>query len=85
MLSYSGPPLKIKNLMYPEIIKVMVSLEQFLHSEEDKSKQCKNYPTENFESYKNCDEDFVYKSITKKYNIVPFWATNNLTEVTSRK
>ena len=63
----------------------MVSLEQFLDSEDDASKQCQNYPDKNFESYKECDEDFVYKIVTNKYNVVPFWATNNLTEVTSRK
>ena len=60
ILSYSGPPLQIKNLFDAEVLKVMISLEQFIDSEEDASKQ--NYPNENYETYKDCDEEYVYKN-----------------------
>ena len=36
-----------------------VKFNQNTFSENDKSKKCRNYPTEDFNSYKDCDDNFV--------------------------
>ena len=43
---------------------------------------CQNYPYQNFSTYGECDIDFVYKEYVNKYELMPFWVTNNMTEVT---
>ena len=60
----------------------MISVSQNIYSEKDKETFCRNYPTSQWINYRQCDEDFVHQEM-KKRNIVPFWATNNMSEVTS--
>ena len=48
----------------------------------DPDKNCKNYPYNNFSSYRECDEDFVYKEHLNRFKIFPFWVTENMQEVT---
>ena len=48
----------------------------------DPDKNCKNYPYNNFSSYRECDEDYVYNEYLNRYKILPFWVTNNIREVT---
>ena len=43
---------------------------------------CENYPNEFFLSYKECDEEFVYRKMKTTYKIMPFWAAKTLDEVT---
>ena len=50
--------------------------------EMDPGVSCKNYPTEKFSSYQDCDESFVYNLMKNKYKIMPFWAARKLDEVT---
>ena len=50
----------------------------------DPDKDCENYPHGGFSTYIECDEDFVYKEVSK-LKIMPFWATNNMEEVTKLK
>ena len=47
-------------------------------------KKCRNYPNEDFKSYRECDEDFVYKEMKNKYQLMPFWAANDFNEVSSK-
>ena len=60
----------------------MFSISQFKDSDLDPDKNCKNYPFNNFSSYRECDEDFVYKVHLKKYKTMPFWVTDNIQDVT---
>ena len=43
---------------------------------------CRNYPTEDFETFRDCDAQFVRREVDKM-GVVPFWATQDLTEVTN--
>ena len=49
--------------------------------EEDKSKNCVEYPHGKHDTYNDCDEDFVVSNLPP--DLVPIWVTNNTKEVTS--
>ena len=83
LLSYSGPTESLdlgESILYKEI----VSISQNIFSEKDKMKKCRNYPNEDYESYRQCDEQFVYKDMKTKYQLMPFWATHEMDEVSSQ-
>ena len=61
------------------------SISQFNDTENDPKKKCKNYPNEEFKSYRECDEHFVYNYLKDKLNVTPFWATYDMKEVTAIK
>ena len=42
----------------------------------DKSKSCVTYPHGKYETYGDCDEDFVVSSLP--HGLVPIWSTDNL-------
>ena len=46
-------------------------------------KDCRNYPTEKFLNYRECDIDFVYNEMKDKYKIMPFWAAKTLNDITN--
>ena len=52
--------------------------------EHDPSKSCRNYPNQRFESYNHFDKDFTLNTLAKHYGpgFVPFWATDDLDNVT---
>ena len=81
LLSYSGPVIENRDLIEPILYKEIVSISQNLFSERDTLKKCRNYPNEDYESYRECDEHFVYQEMRSKYNLMPFWAANKLNEV----
>ena len=81
-LSYEGPLIRNKDLSNSVSVKTIFRLEQTLDSEEDEKKKCKNYPTEEFESYDDCDRSFIRNKMKNEFNITPFWTTDNLEEVT---
>ena len=58
------------------------SMSQTIDSEQDKDKNCKNYPIETFKSFGECDDLYV-KTQVESFNVMPFWATKNLSSVTS--
>ena len=60
----------------------IIRISQDISTDEDPESQCINYPDQEFLSYKDCDNRYVYKEMKEKLNIVPFWATNQLDEVT---
>ena len=43
-----------------------------------------DYPNEQFSSYRECDENYVYNKVVKNYNMMPFWAAKNIDEITHR-
>lgn len=46
-----------------------------------KAKLCRNYPTEEFESYGSCDRAFLQDECSK-LGVMPFWATDDMKKVT---
>ena len=90
ILSYSGPDLESKNLSIGKDIKAVISLSQIKDLEEDTEKKCKNYPisgfenmNKTFEDYNACDLEFAYQKLKSVYQLTPFWATYNMSEVTA--
>ena len=51
-----------------------VVLDQTRFLEKDKSKNCVDYPTEEFEDYQSCDDSFQREFIRKHSPYKPFWA-----------
>ena len=63
----------------------ILKISQTLDSDKDRDKNCSNYPTANYFSYKKCDEEFVHSIVYSKYGFVPFWSTNNLQNVSMQR
>lgn len=63
---------------------LVVRLSQNRFVEGDKSENCKIYPNKEFESYNDCDKEFIRRVLsTYSPAFVPVWATDNMTEVTT--
>jgi hypothetical protein len=61
-----------------------VELDQDINHELDTSKNCSNYPTERYNSYYQCDMEYVKAEIGKIFpTLLPIWGTDNMDEVTS--
>ena len=74
-----------KNAPYGTYDDYILELKQDRYVENDPSKNCKNYPTRKHKSYNVCDREFVRRTLTKHFGseFVPFWATDDLDNVTS--
>lgn len=79
----TGQTIKVdKNLLWKSY---MVEISQRVYVEEGPSKRCKNYPTAEFSSYKDCDDSFVSGIITREVpGLVPIWQNDNLEKVSTR-
>jgi hypothetical protein len=64
----------------------VVQIDENVFVENDPSKNCQNYPNNQFETYKQCDEDFIAKTLRTNFGpkFLPIWATN-LTDVSYTK
>ena len=83
MLSYVGPNIGNPNLNESKSFRFAIKLEQFIDSERDVSKNCRNYPTEEYSSFAECDEKFVQQQFLEHFGeIKPFWVTDNISDVT---
>ena len=51
------------------------------YSPEDPANPCVNYPTEQYESYADCDDHFIKRSLPSGFR--PFWAVDNISEATN--
>ena len=60
-----------------------VKLKRNVHMAEDPGKNCVDYPNKGFESYNECDDQFLVKALPAE--IVPVWATDNKSLVTRFK
>ena len=80
--TYNGANMEF-DLRNPMNRKYFISMKQNIHLEMESGINCKNYPFGEFSSYRGCDEDFVYNEMKIKHKLMPFWATNNLDEVTN--
>ena len=52
--------------------KYAVEISKNVYLEEDKSKNCQNYPNPDFGSYKECDEQYM-RDICNSFNLAPIW------------
>ena len=75
-LNHHGPPL-IVNLKENVLLSFTSELKQEVFVEEDKSKDCRNYPNSNHSSYNECDREYVREKISAFIgpNFTPLWAT----------
>ena len=58
----------------------MISQEEY--SPEDPANPCVNYPTEEYESYADCDDQFVRKFLPP--GLKPFRTVDNMSEATNK-
>ena len=86
-LAYEGPLIKISDLIAEshKQIQVIVRLSQNIKTEEDPESQCKNYPYENFINYLECDQTYLQNLLQQEIGITPFWATEDLENVTTMR
>ena len=63
-----------------------LEIEQEIFDEKDDKIGCKNYPTELFSSYYDCDKNYTQKWMEKHLsNLVPVWASKSINETTIHK
>ena len=80
-----GSQMLIQNLNLEDKKRYYLSISQIRNLEMDPGVSCKNYPTDKFSSYQDCDESFVYNLMKNDYKIMPFWAARKLDEVTESR
>ena len=64
----------------------IVKIKKNVFVEEDLTKNCRNYPNQDFVSYKECDFQYMknrVKEMTPKLDLIPPWLTDDLDHVTS--
>ena len=81
--SYSGTRITIPNLLERKLIRIGLKMSQIIDSAEDPNKDCKNYPDEKYSSYRSCDESMVYNDFKHSYGFMPFYAANQIEEVSN--
>ena len=83
--SYDGPSVEVSDLIEEsgKQIEIIVKLSQNIKAEKDEESKCKNYPSETFLNFNECDQKFVKNLLQDKLNITPFWATELLDNVTT--
>ena len=64
-----------------KLAKYVLKIDQNVFVEEDTSKNCRNYPNEDFKSYAACDDHFM-KTLCDKAGLHPIWLKDNISEVT---
>ena len=75
--SYSGQLLEIRDLDQPQIIRSSIKISLTLFSEKDPFNSCQQYPSEEFESFGECDNFHASKYIFEHYGLIPFWTIGN--------
>ena len=83
-MDYEGEHIEI-DMGKTGCIDYYLTLSQTIAIENDKGKACTNYPTQDFTSYRDCDEQFVYDEMKHTYNLMPFWAAKKIDEITELK
>mgnify|MGYP001158889063 CR=1 FL=1 len=65
----------------------IVKIKESVFVEEDSSQTCRNYPTSEFASFTECDNQYVRRRIDQfapGLNLTPVWTTDNLDMVTTQ-
>ena len=81
--AYDGPPLVLNNGQSKLYQEYFLTLSQQINLEIDSGINCLDYPSKEFQSYRDCDEDYIYNQMKHTYKIMPFWAAKTFDEVTS--
>ena len=76
--AYDGPLLVLNHGQSKIYQEYFVTLSQRINLETDSGINCLNYPSKEFQSYRDCDEDYVYNQMKHTYKIMPFWAAKTL-------
>ena len=74
-------------LLPNKLTKYVVNIKKDVFVEEDPSHTCRNYPTSEFDSYTECDDNYARKKIEQiapGLNLTPVWMTNSLELATSQ-
>lgn len=82
---FDGSTMEMEDLSETMIKRYFITFSITKHLETDTGISCQKYPSQYFSSYQECDEKYVYNEMRNKYSIMPFWATNQLSEVTGLK
>ena len=82
ILAYSGPTLTHNNLKRTAKKKLMLKMAQIKDAAEDESNGCQDYPNEKYPTFSDCDAEFVHEQMLGE-GVMPFWATDDLDEVTA--
>ena len=81
--NYDGSNVDVDDLLEPTYKSFFLTLSQIIYLETKSGFNCRNYPNNEFNSYQECDEHFVYNEMRNKHKIMPFWAAKTLDEVTT--
>ena len=78
----SGDALKVENFS-----SYILRINTDVFVEEDPSKTCRNYPNDNFASFKDCDDHFMrdkVEEVAPGLDLTPPWLVDDLDNVTSQ-
>ena len=84
-LSYSGPMMSNDDLSVSKLFLTMSKLSQTIYSEEDEAKPCRNYPTQKFKSFGECDNKYIRSKLKDIFNMTPFWIEDNISKISSNR
>ena len=59
----------------------ILKITQTQDAAEDESNGCQDYPNDKYQTFSDCDTEFVHQEMLGE-GVMPFWATDNLEEVT---
>ena len=68
-----GSAVEIDSLSSRVYKRFHLKISQTINLEIDSGIKCRKYPNKEFQSYRNCDEDFVYKKMKNTFKAMPFW------------
>ena len=82
--SYNGPFLGIDNLNEAIHVAIGLKVKQSHYSDKDVEANCVNYPNKKFDSFRDCDEKFVFEEM-QKIGVMPFWTKKGNNDITTSK
>ena len=82
LFAYNGPKLTSPDLKTSKWERLILKITQIKDAAEDESNSCQDYPIEKFQTFKECDAHFINKQMRNE-GVMPFWATDNIEEVTA--
>ena len=81
--AYTGAKLSLADLSQTWTKKFLLSVSQSdLSQTSDRPQSCVHYPTKEYPTYRHCDDSFL-SDVCRSLNLTPFWATEDLSQVTS--
>ena len=81
-LAQTGANIGIDDLGKTVVKNYVVKLKEDVHLEENPLVKCRNYPNNDYDSYNDCDEDYLIKTFQQYFGFYPIWVTSNMSLVT---